>query len=104
MRRKYKYAFTRKEETQGGFAAIVFAALSLFLFFISAILSFAFKGHAGNWIGVFGLMAILFSGYGFFIGIRSFQEKDKSYHLSMLGSLASGLIFVGWLALFLLGV
>ena len=30
MRRKFKYTFTRKEETEGGFSSLIFAGCSLF--------------------------------------------------------------------------
>ena len=61
MRRRYKYAFTKKGETEGGFTSAVFAGISLFLFLTSAVLSFAWEGKAGSWIGVLGFMAILLS-------------------------------------------
>lgn len=38
MRRKYKYAFTKKDETEGGFASVIFAGISLLLFVVAAIL------------------------------------------------------------------
>lgn len=104
MRRRYKYAFTKKGETEGGFVSVIFAGISLFLFVVAAILSFAWEGNAGTWIGVLGFMAILFSICGFFIGIKSFQEKEKNYRLSVLGAMGNGVFFVGWLALFLIGV
>ena len=44
MRRKFKYTFTRKEETEGGFSSLVFAGCSLILFLVSACLSFSGKG------------------------------------------------------------
>lgn len=44
MRRKFKYTFTRKEETEGGFSSLVFAGCSLILFLVSACLSFFWKG------------------------------------------------------------
>ena len=104
MRRRYKYAFTKKGETEGGFASAIFAGISLFLFLVSAVLSFVWEGKAGSWIGVLGFMAILFAVCGFFIGMKSFQEKEKNYRLSVLGALGNGVLFVGWLALFLIGV
>lgn len=104
MRKKYRYSFTKKGETEGGFASVIFAGISLVLFLTSAIISFAWEGNAGSWIGVLGFMAVLFSVCGFFIGIKSFQEKDKNYRFSVLGAMANGVFFVGWLALFLIGV
>ena len=49
-------------------------------------------------------MAALFAAVGFWIGIRSFKERDRNYRFSALGSMANGVFFVGWLALFLIGV
>ena len=45
MRRKFKYTFTRKEETEGGFSSLVFAGCSLILFLVSACLSFFWEGR-----------------------------------------------------------
>lgn len=104
MRKRFKYAFTKKRETEGGFASVIFAVISLLLFLVSAGLSFFWEGNAGSWIGVLGFMAILFSFCGFCIGIKSFQEKEKNYRFSVLGSMANGIFCVGWLALFLIGV
>lgn len=104
MKRRYKYAFTKRAETEGGFASVVFAGISLGLFLISACISFAWEGNAGSWIGALGVMAVLFSMCGFSMGIKSFQEREKNYRLSVLGAMSNGIFFVGWLALFLIGV
>lgn len=104
MKRRFKYAFTRKKETDGGFSSMIFAGISLCLFLLSAVLSFIWQGNAGTWVGVLGLMAALFAAVGFWIGIRSFKERDRNYRFSALGSMANGVFFVGWLALFLIGV
>lgn len=77
MRRKFKYTFTRKEETEGGFSSLIFAGCSLLLFLVSACLSFFWEGKAESWIGALGLMAVLFSVSGFVIGMKSFKEKGK---------------------------
>lgn len=104
MRRKYKYAFTRKKETEGGFTSLIFGGCSLVLFLAAAGISFFWEGHAAQWVGALGVMAILFSVCGFSIGLKSFQEKDRSYRFSAIGAMANGIISVGWLALFLIGV
>ena len=104
MKKRYRYAFTKKEETEGGRASVIFGTISLCLFLISACVSFAWEGNAGSWIGAFGIMAILFSICGFVEGIKSFQEKGKNYRFSVIGAMANGIFCVGWLALFLIGV
>lgn len=104
MRKRYRYAFTKREETEGGFAAVIFSCISLVLFLAAAGISFFWEGNAESWIGAFGVMGILFSINGFLLGIKSFQEKERNYRLSMIGSMTSGIFFVGWLALFLIGI
>ena len=47
MKKRFKYAFTRKKETEGGFASLVYGGLSLAVFLICAVLSFVFSGKAG---------------------------------------------------------
>ncbi len=104
MRRRFKYSFARKKEAVGGIISSVYAGFSLGLFLLSAFFSFRAEGNAGRWIGSFGLMAILFSSFGFVTGLKSFKEKDKSYRLSALGSLVNGILWIVWLSLFLNGI
>lgn len=104
MRKKFKYSFARKDETEGGFTSVLYAGISFGLFLIAALLSFAWSGNAGSWIGAFGVMAMLFSFFGFLAGIKSFKERDKNYRYSVIGAMANGVFLVGWLALFLIGI
>jgi hypothetical protein len=104
MRKRFRYAFTKKSETEDGFASVIFAGCSLLVFVVAAVISFAWEGKADSWIGGLGLMGILFSACGFKTGIKSFQERDKNYRFSVLGAMANGIFVVGWLALFLIGV
>lgn len=104
MKRKFKYSFVKKEDTEDGFASVVYAGISFVLFIVAALISFIFEGNAGSWVGVLGFMAVLFSVIGFLTGLKSFKERDKNYRFSAIGSLANGVILVGWLALFLIGI
>lgn len=104
MKKRFRYSFTKKEETEGGVASVIFSVISLILFLATAGISFFREGKAGMWIGSLGFMAFLFSVSGFLIGIRSFHEKEKNYRFSVMGSMANGVISVGWLAIFLIGV
>ncbi len=104
MRKRFKYAFARKKEAQGGVFSLIYAGISLGLFVASVIVSFSLEGAAGRWIGAFGVMAILFSGVGFYTGLKSFTEEDKSYRFSAAGAIVNGIFLVGWLSLFLNGI
>ncbi len=104
IRRKFKYSFTKKEDAEGGKSSVVFAGFSLVMLLAAVLVSFFMEGKAGSWVGALGIMAVLFSVAGFFIGIRSFHEPKKNYRFSVLGAMANGIFSVGWLALLLSGV
>ena len=39
--------FVKKEDTEDGFASVVYAGISFVLFLVSALISFIFEGNAG---------------------------------------------------------
>ena len=80
------------------------ALASLILFIICSLISFAAGGSAGPAVGGAALMAMLFSVYGFYIGMKAMNEKENSPILPVIGAISSGLIMVGWLGLFLAGL
>lgn len=104
MAKRFKYTSKLQSETQGGSASVLMAGISVFLFLLSAIVSYIFEGKAGNFVGAAGLAAMLLAISGFIVGLHSFSEKDKSHRFSTAGALANGVIAVGWLALYLIGV
>lgn len=104
MAKRFRYTTALKSETQGGAAAVVMAIISAALFVVGILCSYIFNGNGGAYLGVIGLIAMLLSCCGFFFGLNSFSEKDKSHRYSTAGAMANGIISVVWLALFLLGV
>ena len=99
-RKKYNYNFVRKP-SEGGKEALYMAGASVFLFLLASVVSFAFRGNGGIFLGAAGLFSFLLSGYGFYVGIK---EEQVSHRMSVLGSITSGGMLVAWLALFLIGV
>lgn len=104
MAKRYKYSFAKKKEAEDGVFSSIMALVSVILFLIGSIASFVMGGKGGIYLGAMGFMAILFSVYGFYRGLRSFSEKDCNHKYSIIGSLANGVIVVGWIALFLIGI
>ncbi len=99
-----KYRFAEKVHSKGGKQSSRFALASVLLFFADVICSFAYGGKAGAVAGGIGIIAMLFAVYGFYLGMKSFSETDVSPLFSIIGSIASGIIMVVWLTLFLTGV
>ena len=56
-RKKYNYNFVRKP-SEGGKEALYMAGASVFLFLLASVVSFAFRGNGGIFLGAAGLVLI----------------------------------------------
>ena len=104
MAKRYRYAFAKKKEAQKGKLSTVLAAVSCVLFVIAVLLAFWLQGSLGYMIGGISLFAMLLSVYGFIMGLLSFSEENRNHRTSMVGSIANGMIMIGWLGIFLMGM
>lgn len=103
MARRQKYKFAKKEYAKNGRVSTWIAVVSAILFVVSVILSFAFRGQAGVYVGGIGLMSMLLALFGFFVGIKGYSEKGCSNIFCTVGAIANGLICIIYLALFSVG-
>lgn len=104
MARRYRYAFAKKKEAQKGKLSTGLAAASLILFITAVLLAFFMNGEFGYIVGGVSLCAMLLSIYGFAMGLKSFSEENRTHRTSMIGSIANGIIMIGWMGIFLLGI
>ena len=104
MARRQKYKFAKKEYAKKGRISTWIAAASAIIFLIAVIVSYAFQGQAGVYVGGLGLMAMLLSVFGFGGGVRGFSEKKCSHIFCTVGTIANGLMTIIFLALISLGV
>ena len=104
MARRYRYAFAKKKEAQKGKLSKGLASASLILFITAVLLAFFMNGEFGYIVGGVSLCAMLLSIYGFAMGLKSFSEENRTHRTSMIGSIANGIIMIGWLGIFLLGI
>ena len=104
MARRSRYAFAKKQEAQKGKLSTGLAAASLILFITAVLLAFFMNGEFGYIVGGVSLCAMLLSIYGFAMGLKSFSEENRPHRTSMIGSIANGIIMIGWLGIFLLGI
>ena len=91
MARRYRYAIIKKKEPGKGKLSVGLAIASLLLF-VAAV------------VGGLCLFAVLLSAYGFVMGLMSFSDEECMHRTSVVGSILNGVITVGWLVFFLMGV
>lgn len=105
MAKRYRYAFAKKREAARGKLSIGLAFSSVALFMIAVVASAFFLQESFSYIaGGICLFAALISVYGFVMGLAGFSEENRVHRTCIIGSIINGLIMVGWLAFFLMGV
>lgn len=104
MAKRYRYAFAKRKEARKGKLSTGLAAASLVLFGVSVLMAYFMEGRLGFLVGGMGLFAMLLSVYGFIMGLSSFSETNRNHRTSIVGSIANGIIMVGWLGIFLAGL
>ncbi len=101
-RKKYKYDFALKKESQEGKASLVYWAFSFLLFMAS--FGSVYFGISEALTGVVGLTATLLALVGFIMGLKSLCDKETSHSFGILGTVANGLLAVAWIGLYLAGI
>ncbi len=89
-----KYKFSDKGQTLGGILSVLMGIASIAIFCYGIYLSFLAHGNAGLEVGSIGLLSLMLSVMGTFLGLISFKERDKFYTLSKVGSLMCGIFTV----------
>ena len=97
-----KYKFSDKRQSLGGIISTIMGLLASLIY--GVYISFKAEGYAGLKVGSLGLLSLLISVIGTFIGLLSFKEDDKFYTLSKVGSMLCGILAVFMVAVFLMGL
>lgn len=98
-----KYRFIPKPVAKGGKMSIIMAVVSGVMMLASILVSFLMEGKGDTILGAMGLCAIALAFYGFILGLKGLNEKKVAHKLSFIGTVASGLAVILWLAIFVIG-
>ena len=103
MAAKRKYSFAERNDSSGGKLAVHLGMTALLLLAADVFISVLSEGNAGAYSGAIAICGALFSVYGFYVGMLSFGEKNTSPKYSIIGSILSGVVMIGYLAVLLAG-
>lgn len=104
MARKTMYSFEEKRHPFHGIVSTIMGAIGVLTLLGTIYASYYNRGDAGLYAGAFGITGMLFSAVGFCLGIKSFSEKNIKYRYPKLGSIMSGIAFVLWIGILVMGV
>lgn len=99
-----EYIFTNKRYTTGGIISTGFGIVGGVCLILGILLAFHERGNGGSTVGLIGTAAFLCSAAGLFFGIRSFQKEEGFYTFSWIGSVINGIVFMGMVAIIMIGV
>lgn len=102
-RRKKSIKFTDKSHAVNGVVSTILAGISIVLMLALVIFSYINKGNAGVYIGSIGLTAFMIAVVGLVRGIKSFQERERYYLFSKIGSIVNAIIITFWVAIYVIG-
>ena len=98
MRRYKSYKFTNKKHSQGGIRSSIAGVLSLVCTMLSVFCAYTAKGNGGTYLALLGVIAIVASVYGAFVGNQSFKEEECYYLFSRIGTSVNLILVIFWIA------
>lgn len=101
-RKKNVYKFAGKKHSKRGKVSLALAILSTIAYITLVALSVQNQGNASVYIGSAGLFSLILSTASLFIGLSGFGEEHYKL-FPALGSVCSGIILAGWIAIYVLG-
>ena len=104
MSRRRGYKFTNKSHTKRGLVSSGIGFFALLILGALFYLSYRQSGNGGAYIGFLGFLSMIASALGLVLAVQSFREEDKYYLFSYIGCMMNGLLLVGWIILYVLGM
>ena len=101
---KNRRYFAVKKNSKRGKRSIILAAVSAAGFVFCVIASSLSGGEGASYIGAVGLGCALLALYGCILGLKELSMDEKSHKKPFAGAIASGVVFIIWMAIFITGI
>ena len=98
------FSFKEYNHSPDGILATVLGGISAVVFVTLLVICMMLDGKAGVWTGSFGFTALFLAFLGMVRGLHSFQDQCRSYRLSKIGTLLSGIMVAIWFLAFCVGL
>lgn len=104
FKRKVKIKFAGRKHSLQGLISTILGAVGILGIGILIYISTYLKGNSNVWTGFFGLFVFAVTLTGLIIGVLGFKQKDIYYTLPILGTVLNGMVFLGTVILYFLGL
>ena len=99
-----KYGQAKLKHAKRGVLSCVFSAVVGVLFLTLLGIAYFSEGTAAPIIGSVGLITLGLAGYGLYLGIRGFREREKDYLTCKIGVGCCGFFLLGFIIIFCRGL
>lgn len=102
--KKPSYMFTNKNHPIKGIVSSVLGCMDIIFMILVILFCFRAKGSATPRFAVVSILALVFSGVGFVIGVMSRTEKDRFYLFPNIGIITNFLVVAFIIFMLIVGV
>lgn len=103
-RKNRKYGQAKLKHSKRGIVSCVLSGMVLIMLVTMLAKAYVSRGGAAPFIGALGLISMILAGYGFYMGLRGFKEREKDYLTCKIGVGCSGLFILGFILIFCRGL
>lgn len=104
MKRRKTYKFTIKKISPWSIMSTILGAISLVSMILAIIFTFQNQGVAKIGYGMTSVLALIFSGIGMGLGIKTRLEKDMYYIFANIGIGLNGFMLIFMIYILVLGI
>lgn len=102
--KKSSYMFTNKTQSPKGIVSCILGCMDILFLVLVILFCFRAKGDATPRFAVVSMLALVFSGIGFVMGVMSRTEKDRFYLFPNIGIITNFLVVAFTIFMLILGV
>lgn len=99
-----KVNFIGRHNSMAGILFTVLAVLNIISLLTISILLSKDIINDNFLVGLYGLIILLLSGFGFYKSYKSTKEQDIFYKFPIMGMVLNGLVFIFLISLYLIGI
>lgn len=103
-RQRRKYGKAKLKHSKRGIISCGISVGVVALCVIAFVVAYKQGGHAAMYIGGMGIVALILTGVGLYMGIRGFRERNKNYRTCLIGTIVNGLFLLGMFLTFCRGL
>lgn len=104
MRRRQPYKFTIKKISPWSVMSTILGVIALISMILAIIFTFRNQGDAKIGYGMTAILALIFSGTGEVLGIKTRMERDMYYIFANIGIVLNGLMLAFLIYILVLGI